>query len=60
MIFVINIAKTDSNGQVVERQKIGEYKTEIDAIMKVSEEDQKLKKAGIKDAHVEMLQILEK
>lgn len=59
MKFVINIAKTDSDGQVIERQKVGEYITEIEAIMKVSEEDQKLKKAGIKDAHVEMLQVLE-
>lgn len=57
MKYVVNIAKTDEEDQIIERTKVGEFETEIDAIMKVSEEDRKLKKCGVKNTHVELLKI---
>ena len=60
MKYVINIVKTGDSQQVTDRKKVAEFKTEIEAIIKVSEQEQKLRKADVKNAHVEMLQIMEK
>ena len=60
MRFVINVVQTDSDEKVVDRKTVGEYKTEIEAVRRVMEEDQKLRKSNEKGVHVEMLQIMEK
>ena len=49
----------DSNGKELKRSTIGEYDTELDAILALQEENQKLRKAGDDRTRIDMIQILE-
>ena len=59
MKFQVNIVTNNEAGAVVSRNMVGEYGTEIEAIIVVGDENNKLRKAGVKNSHVEMVQIAE-
>ena len=48
----------DGNGKEISRKPIGEYSTELDAIVAMQAEDQKSKEAGEKNSRIDMVQIL--
>ena len=59
MKYIVNLAKHDEQGKVIDRVKIGEYDDEFEALMVLSDEDKKLKGNGVKDTVVEILHIQE-
>jgi len=48
----------DGNGKEISRKPIGEYSTELDAIVAMQAEDQKSREAGEKNSRIDMVQIL--
>ena len=59
MKYIVNLAKHDEQGKVIDRVKIGEYDDEFEALMVLSDEDKKLKKNPIPYTNVEILHIQE-
>ena len=60
MKFQVNIVTNDEAGNVASRKLVGEYATELEAIMAVGKEDNQMRRSGTKNSHVEMVQIAEK
>ena len=60
MKFQVNIVTNDESGIVVSRKMVGEYGTEVEAILAVGDENAKLQQSGKKNSHIEMVQIIEK
>jgi len=50
---------TGSNGKELKHSTISEYSTELEAILSMQEEDQKLRKAGGDRTWIDVIQILE-
>lgn len=48
----------DGNGKEISRKPIGEYSTELDAIVAMQAEDQKSRETGEKNSRIDMVQIL--
>ena len=48
----------DGNGKEISRKPIGEYSTELDAIVAMQTEDEKSREAGEKNSRIDMVQIL--
>ena len=55
----VDIVTNDENGKEVSRKTVGEYGTEIEAIIAIQEQEKILRETGKENSRLEMIQTLE-